>query len=230
MPHSSTLALRDLLVQRFPDAVPLPSRKEAGLSTGIEAFDRVMPNGGLPRGRPTVWATPGTGATTLLSAACRHVLTSGFRSAWIDGAGTLAGSWIDGPAVIRPRTPLFGLRFAELLLASGGFALVVMSGIPTDRTMLFRLARAVHEGSGAFALTGEGSLPAALQLRSRYLPDRHVYAPSPFGEPAALRSVTLVLDAVASGWRASTSLVLSLAPHDVRSALDSGLADRRGSD
>ena len=225
---AAALDLREQLARRFPDAVPLAGRREAGLATGISAFDNLLPNGGLPKGRATVWSTPASGATAILAQACRGVLGSGLRSAWIDGSRTLGLGWADGPLVLRPRTPLLGLRFAELLLMSGGFSLVVMSGIPAERATLFRLARAVHEGGGAFALIADGSLPAALRLRSRYLPERMEYARTPFGDPAMVRSVTLAIDATSSGWNATTSLTLPLHSHDVRSALDPGLADRRG--
>ena len=228
--NSTALDLREHLARRFPDAVPLAGRREAGLATGISAFDQMLPNGGLPRGRATVWAIPGSGATAILTTACRSILATGMRAAWIDGARTLGLGWNDGPVVIRPRTPLLGLRFAELLLGSGGFALVVMSGIPAERTTLFRLARAVHEGGGAFAMVADGTLPAALRLRSRYLPERFDYARSPFGDPAMVRTVTIAIDATSSGWNAAATLTLPLHSHDVRSALDPGLADRRGSE
>jgi hypothetical protein len=230
MTAAAALDLREHLARRFPDAVPLAGRREAGLSTGIAAFDQVLPNGGLPRGRATVWGTPGSGATAILAATCHTLRHSGLQSAWIDGGRTLGLGWESGPLVIRPRTPLLGLRFAELLLMSGGFALVVMSGIPAERTTLFRLARAVHEGGGAFAMVADGTLPAALRLRSRYLPERFAYASTPFGDPALIRSVTLAVDASSSGWNATTTLTLPLHAHDVRSALDPGLADRRGSE
>lgn len=225
---AAALDLREHLARRFPDAIPLAGRREAGLATGISTFDSVLPNNGLPRGRPTVWSMPAIGATAILSAACRGVLASGLRAAWIDGSRTLGLGWDVGPVMLRPRTPLLGLRFAELLLVSGGFALVVMHGIPADRTTLFRLARAVHEGGGAFAMIAEGTLPAALRLRSRYLPERFDYARTPFGDAAALRSVTIAIDATSSGWNATTTLSLPFRSHDVRSALDPGLADRRG--
>lgn len=222
------LDLRRQLAERFPGAVPLPARRDHGVSTGIAAWDRILPNGGFPRGRPTLWSAPAAGAVALLGAACREVLTSGQRAAWIDASRTLGPGWIDGPLVLRPRTPLLGLRFAELLLESGGFALVVLHGVPLERTQLFRLGRAAHEGGSAFALIAEGPLTAALRLTSRYLPERFVYARSPFGDPAVLRSVTLALEATASGWKAHTTVSLALDSHDVRRALDPGLADRRG--
>jgi hypothetical protein len=225
---ATALDLRAQLAQRFPDAVPLPGRREAGLATGIEAFDNILPNHGLPRGRPTVWGAPASGAMAILGAASHALLASGQRAAWIDGSRTVGLGWEEGPIMLRPRTPLLGLRFAELLLESGGFALVVLSGIPVERTTLFRLARATHEGGGAFALVADGALPAALRLRSRYLPEHTVYARTPFGDPACIRSLTVTLDAVASGWQRSTTLTLPLHSHDVRRALDPGLADRRG--
>jgi len=230
MNSSAALDIREQLARRFPDAIPLAGRREAGLATGIPVFDNMLPNNGLPRGRPTVWSAPANGATAILSTACRGMLTAGLRAAWIDGSRTLGPGWGDGPLMIRPRTPLLGLRFAELLLVSGGFALVVMSGIPAERTTLFRLARAVHEGGGAFAMIADGSLPAALRLSSRYLPDRFHYARTPFGDAAQVRTVTLAIDATSSGWNASAPLSLPLHSHDVRSALDCGLADRRGSE
>ncbi len=226
------LDLRQLLARRFPDAVPLPARRDAGLGTGVAAFDHILPNHGLPRGRPTIWTLPAPGATTLLAAACRAVQQAGQRAVWIDGHRVLGPGWLDGPLVLRPRTALLAQRFAEVLIASGGFALVVLSGAGavTDRTTLFRLARAVHDGGGAFAMTAAATLPAALRLTSRYLPDRYDYVPTPFGDPAQLRRVTLAVDAVASGWRAATTLTLPVYSHDIRCALDPGLADRRGVD
>jgi hypothetical protein len=224
------LDLRHQLAQRFPGAIPLAVRRDNGLSTGIAALDAVLPNAGLPRGRPTVWASPGAGATAILCMACQTALAAGQRAAWIDGGRMLGLGWLPGPLVLRPRTPLLGLRFAELLLTSGGFALVVMQGIPTERTTLFRLARAAHEGGSAFALVADGTLPAALRLASRYLPDQFRYASTPLGDAAQLRSVALRLDAATSGWNRQLTLPLTVNAHDVRSALDSGLADRRGGD
>ncbi|MBA2292964.1 MAG: hypothetical protein H0W15_10980 [Gemmatimonadales bacterium] len=228
MPALATVALRDLLARRFPDAVPLPERREQGVGTGVALLDRILPGGGLPRGRPTLWEQPGAAATALLAAACQSVIAQGMRTAWIDGDHSLGHGWRDGPLMLRPRTPLLGLRFAEVLLACGGFALVVVSGVTTDRTTMFRLGRAVHEGGGAFAMLGEGSLPAALKLRSHYLLDRMAFAMSPFGEPAAINSVHVSIEASASGWRERAVLTLPFAGHVVRSALEAGLVDRRG--
>ncbi|HEX3927102.1 MAG TPA: hypothetical protein VHW65_03825 [Gemmatimonadales bacterium] len=230
MTAAPALDLRELLAKRFPDAVPLPARRDGGISTGLAPLDRILPNGGLPRGRPTLWSTPGAGATALLSQACRAVTQAGMRAAWIDTLHQLGPGWCDGPVVFRPRTPLLALRFAEILAASGGFALVVLHGVAADRTTFFRLSRAVHEGGGAFAMVSDAALPAALRLRSRYVLDRFEWARTPFGDPAVVRQAAVAVDATASGWNAHTVLSLPVISHAVRCALPPGLADRRGAD
>ena len=78
------------------------------------------------------------------------------------------------------------------------------------------------------AMLGEASLPAALKLRSHYLFERMRYAMSPFGDPAAIRSVSVSIEASASGWRERAVLDIPFVGHGVRSALEAGLVDRRG--
>ena len=95
---TSVAALRALIQQRFPDATPLTGGAQTTeqVATGIEALDKVLPNGGLPRGRLSVWAPQG-GATAILRATCHSVVANGERSAWIDGDNTVAGAfWGDG--------------------------------------------------------------------------------------------------------------------------------------
>ena len=101
---TSVAALRALIQQRFPDATPLTGGAQTTeqVATGIGALDQVLPNGGLPRGRLSVWAPQG-GATAILRAACHSVVANGERSAWIDGDNTVAGAfWGDGPYLVRP--------------------------------------------------------------------------------------------------------------------------------
>src|ERR1043165_2576071 len=98
---TSVAALRALIQQKFPDATPLTGPFTGGaqttehVATGITALDQVLPNGGFPRGRLSVWA-PFGGSTAILRASCHTVLLKGERSAWIDGGNTVAGAfWFD---------------------------------------------------------------------------------------------------------------------------------------
>src|SRR3954463_395651 len=119
---TSVAALRALIQQKFPDATPLTGGAQTTehVATGIEALDRALPNGGLPRGRLSAWPPRG-GATSILRASCQAAVANGERSAWIDGDNTVAGAfWGDGPYLVRPKSRLHGLRAAEELLRSGG--------------------------------------------------------------------------------------------------------------
>src|SRR4051794_17489848 len=103
---TSVAALRALIQQKFPDATPLTGGAQTTehVATGIGALDQVLPNGGFARGRLAVWAPRG-GATAILRASCRAVVTNGERSAWIDGDNTVAGAfWNDGPYLVRPKS------------------------------------------------------------------------------------------------------------------------------
>jgi len=229
MPSSSTTAsLRALLVDRYPGAVLLPEQSTPPAPTGIAAIDRILPNGGLPRGRVVTWQAPTGGATAILRAACHERLAQGERAAWIDGLHTLGSHWIDGPLVLRPRSPELARKAAEILLRSGGFGLVVISGAPLDHGDMLRLSRMVHEGGGAFVALTSQRLAASLRITSRYLLERFSWSPGPFLWPARVDRVGLEIGAKAPGWNAHTVLELPLDSHDLRFALEPGLADRRG--
>lgn len=228
MAASSALQLRRLLVERFPDAVLIPDRASPPLPTGLEPFDAILPNGGLPRGRMVVWQVAEGGATAVLSAAAFALLGRGERVAWIDGGRTAGPSWREGPLLIRPIDGAIALRSAEILLRSGGFALVVLTGVDPDQSGMLRLSRMVHEGGGAFVAITPRALTASIRLSSRFLPDRFQWAPGPFGEAAEVESVAVALTALAPGWSRSTTLTLPAAVHDLRLSLDPELADRRG--
>jgi hypothetical protein len=224
----AVVALRTLLTDRFPDAVLLPERTAAPLVTGVAALDRILPNGGLPRGRLVVWQTQTGGARAVLRAACFGLLDRGERTVWIDGARTLGPQWVDGPLVVRPASAELALRAAEILLRSGGFALVVLTGVDPEPTAMLRLSRMVHEGGGGFVALTSRTLTASLRLSSRYLPSEFRCARGPFGEIAAVEAVAVRVEARGPGWHEAATLHLPAHSHDLRLSLEPELADRRG--
>jgi hypothetical protein len=224
----ATAALRQLLEQRFPDATPVTHRTAEPVATGIQPLDLILPNGGLPRGRLSVWMPQG-GATAILRAACVTVTSTGERSAWIDGLGTISGQfWEEGPVLVRPANRKNSLRAAEELLRCGGFSLIVLSGSEPAGTEMVRLSRAAREGGAAFvALTSHTSM-ASLRLTSRITPHSYVWTRSAFGEPAEACSASIKVRAQSLGWNKSTELRVPVISYDLRSALEPGLPDRRG--
>ena len=238
--------LRALLEERFPDALPVRYGSGEGVATGVQALDAVLPSGGLPRGRLTTWAVGG-GATALLRAACRAVVARGERAAWVDGHGTVAGAaWHAGPALFRPGEGKAALECAEVLLRSGGFALIVLASAPPGEAEMVRLSRAAREGGAALVLLeggapgGErpgGSAPAtrtsaatataALQVTSRTPAEAFQWRVGPFG-PAQVSAVTVQLRVRALGMERRAQVALDIAHHEHRLSLEPGLRDRRG--
>lgn len=225
---SSTALLRSLLEQRFPDATPVTHRTAEPVATGISPLDEILPNGGLPRGRLSVWLPQG-GATAILTAACRTVASSGERAAWIDGLGTITGQfWKEGPILVRPANRRNSLRAAEELLRCGGFSLIVLSGSEPVGTEMVRLSRAAREGGSAFvALTPHTSM-ASIRLVSRIMPHTYVWQRSPFGDPAEACSATVKVRAQSLGWNRHAEFRVPVVQHELRSTLEPGLPDRRG--
>jgi hypothetical protein len=176
-----------------------------------------------------VWTSREGGATAVLRTVCRGILATGQRVAWIDGAQTIGPEGCDGPLVVRPADPAVALKAAEILLRSGGFALVVLTGTDPDQQGMLRLSRMVHEGQGAFVALTDRSLTATLRLSSRYVLDRFHWAVGPFGEVAAVDAVAVEISVKASGWSRSATLTLPASTHELRLSLEPGLADRRGS-
>jgi hypothetical protein len=226
-------ALRELLTERFPGAAPLVQRTATPVSTGLQELDRVLPGGGLPRGKLTAWGQQSGGASAVLRAACQSVVAAGARAAWIDAEETSGVEWREGPLLIRPAGPesrLNALRSAEVVLASGGFALVVLSAsADPEGTERVRLTRAAREGNSAFvALTDNPSL-AALRVSSRILPHSFRWERGPFREPAAPIEATVEIRVRTLGWNARAAVVLPVASYELRLSLDPTLVDRRGS-
>ena len=225
---TSVQAVRELLERRFPDALPLSHTTVRVAATGVGPLDRILPGGGLPRGRLAVWA-PGGGATALLRAACDAAVARGERAAWVDGGGAIAGAyWRPGPLLLRPRDTRGALEAAEVLLRSGGFGVVVVTGAgPLDEAGI-RLSRAAREGGTALVTLSSAVPVASLRIASRLLPERYRWQPGPFGEAAEVERVTVRVRVSGLGLAARTDLSLAVVHHELRVSLDPGEYDRRG--
>lgn len=233
-------------------------RVVAPVATGLVALDQIFPGGGLPRGTLTVWMPQG-GATSVLRAACHATIAAGERAAWIDAAYTAGPGWREGPLLIRPaagiapvdrprarheRTDtqrdarhrddplrrLNALRSTEVVLRSGGFALVVLAGAAPEGTETVRLVRAAREGGSALVVLTTGASLASLRVTSRLLPHGYRWAPGPFADPAAPLEATVQVRVRTLGWNRQAEVVLPVTPYELRLSLDPRLADRRGSD
>ena len=225
---ASVATLRQLLEQRFPDATPITHRITEQVATGISALDGVLPSGGFPRGRLSIW-TPHGGATAILRAACYSAVASGERAVWVDGNHEIAGAtWVEGPILLRPKTRRHGLRATEEILRSGGVALVVLAGTDPTGTETVRLTRAAREGGAALISLTTLSALSSLRVRSNLDPHGYRWRRTPFGEPALARDVQVRVHARAMGWNAHTSFPVPVMHHELRLSLESGLADRRG--
>jgi RecA/RadA recombinase len=229
---TSVAALRALIQQRFPDATPLTGGAQTTehVATGISALDRILPNGGLPRGRLSAWQPLG-GATAILRAACHSAVAEGERAAWIDGDNTVAGAFwnlgeSDGLFLVRPKSRLHALRAAEELLRSGGFSLLVLAGCDPQGTETVRLTRTAREGGTALVTMGDATSMASLRLTSRVL--RYRWRRTPFGEPAEAMDATVRVHARTVGHNAHAEFPLPVMNHELRLSLESELADRRG--
>lgn len=221
-------ALRALIEHRFPDATPVTHRTAEPVATGIEVLDEILPGRGLPRGRLTVWMPQG-GASAVLRAACHTTVAAGERAVWIDGLGTVAGPfWEEGPILVRPRSRKHGLRGAEELLRSGGFALVVIAGIEPEGTETVRLSRAAREGGGALVTLTTHASMASLRITSQILRESYRWRKTPFGDPAEAQEAKLRVRVRSLGWNRSVDFSVPLVPYDLRMSIEPGLVDRRG--
>lgn len=223
--------LRETLARRHPDALPVAYRTAGAVSTGIAALDGVLPNGGLPRGRLVAWA-PGGGATAVLRTACRTVVSRGERAVWVDGAGVLTSDFWDAtrdPLLLRPAGEVEALACAEELLRSGGFALVVLSGVERGAGReAVRLSRAAKEGGGAFVAVTVEATVAHLRVSTRVAADGYAWRANPFGEAVDALSARVEVEASSMGWSDRVSFRLPVHVRGARLALDPMLVDRRG--
>jgi hypothetical protein len=227
---SNLSALRALIEERFPDALPVShsQRSVRPAATGIPELDRALPHGGFPLGRLSV-CEPHGGATSILRAACQATLAAGDRAAWIDGALTTPGAfWKEGPLLVRPRGEKQAIGAADLLLRCGGFRLVVLTGAELKDADTMRLSRATHEGGGAFVVVATRANMAALRLSTRIDAASYRWQHDPFGDPAEPRDVQLRAEVSSLGWHKRAQFILPVQSHELRLSLDAGLVDRRG--
>jgi hypothetical protein len=215
--------------QRFPDALPLAEGLASAVSTGIGPLDRVLPGGGLARGRVTLWR-PGGGATAVLRSACSTAAARGERAAWVDGAAQLAAEgWDARVLLVRPKDAMAALVCAEELLRCGGFALVVLGGAGAAAGgEAVRLGRAARAGGSAFVLLGSDAAVAHMRLESRIAPDGYRWRRDPFNEPVTAERTRVEVSARSLGWSERVRIELPVHAHGQRLALEAGLVDRRG--
>jgi hypothetical protein len=167
-----------------------PARREGYLASGRPEVDALLPDGGFPRGALSALSGgPASGKTGVALSALREAQASGALAAFVDGRGELyppaalaLGVDLSRLLIVRPeRGPprcardaaLPGLWAAEVLLASGAFAVVAIDvplhDLPAARAeaMLRRLRAAAEKGGAAallLAAPGGPAIPAALRL------------------------------------------------------------------
>jgi hypothetical protein len=174
------------------------------------------------------WA-PGGGATAALRSACSAAVQRGERAAWVDGAGVVCGAaWAEGVALFRPPAERIALECAEELVRSGGFSLVVLSGVDTGEPQRVRLSRAAREGGGTLALLEAGGFMASVRVSTRIRAADYRWRPDPFGAPAEVERVTVRASVTALGWSREAEFSLAVAPYELRLSVEPALADRRG--
>lgn len=149
-------ALQEVLRARFPAAAPeLAPRPDGGVGTGLEALDRLLPRGGLPRGQVTEWVVARSGGSaTLLRRLVLHWARPDEKVALVDAGRTLAAAdWVVARSTaltfVRPPEPGDGPWCAELLLRVGGFSLVVLDGVELRSRAAQRLSHLARESDSA---------------------------------------------------------------------------------
>jgi len=137
------------------------------LSTGIPTLDAPL-GGGLPGGRITeIAGRHSTGRTSLACTVAAVATRTGAIVAWIDPDDALdpetaaeAGLLLTHVLWVRPRDPKDAFHAADLLLAAGGFALVILDLVRPDIargfTRWIRLLRAAERsGTALLVLSAE---------------------------------------------------------------------------
>ncbi|MDX1675552.1 MAG: hypothetical protein R3314_12215 [Longimicrobiales bacterium] len=138
------------------------------------------------------------------------------------------------PLLFRPADPVNAAACAEELLRSGGFALVVLTGVGAGGGRELgdgegvRLGRAAREGGAAFVTVAGGAPVSHLKVRTAFDPGGFRWRRGPFGEPAALDSVLIRARLESMGLDRRIRFRLGVEVHDLRLSLEPRLVDRRG--
>lgn len=212
-------ALRRLLADKFPDAMPRALASLRPLPSGIASLDAALPEGGFPRGILTAWM--GTGGVATAGSACAHAVRQRLRAIWVDVSGRLsADSHVPGVPVFRFSDPVRALQSAESLLQSGGCDLLVFDAadcvLPAPK--LVRLSRRARAGSTALLAILPSAPAGALRVHSRLTAES-------FHD---LRdALPLHIEVSGHGPPLQCSLSLPILLDERRLSLDSRLADRR---
>lgn len=152
--------LRDLRtrlkhIERSRQAVP--KRKETSVSTGIEAFDSLLLDGGLKLGTLIEWLAEGegSGAGTLALTAAARVLPSGGACVVVDHtsdfhppAAAALGIDLESTVVVRPGSRRDTLWALELSLQCPAVALTWCRLDRLDGRAFRRLQLAAEKGGG----------------------------------------------------------------------------------
>lgn len=123
------------LRQYLEARAPRVERRGAVLASGLEALDRLL-EGGFPKGGMTVLTgSLGAGRTTLAARLVATETRAGRPAAWIDASGTLYPPALSLAGVELGRVLMVrgvgerGYYATEQIIASGGFGVVVASGL-----------------------------------------------------------------------------------------------------
>lgn len=162
------------LVESLRALLPAPLPQAPGMPTGVDALDRVLASGGLPRGRLTE-VVGATGKLSLLRQIVDAAVERGEWVAYIDASRTLAPrDWahlghVEGVWILRPPEAAKAAWCADVLLRSGAFSLVVLDSAPRiSHAVAVRLTRLARESNAAFVTvgsTGATRLGGAVRLR-----------------------------------------------------------------
>jgi hypothetical protein len=157
---SPLISPQSLRLESLRALLPAPLPTAAGLPTGLDALDKALASGGLPRGRLSE-IVGATGKLTLLRPIVEAAAERGEWVAYIDASRTLAPrDWagIDHLTVVRPPEASKAAWCADVLLRSAAFALVVLDSAPViSRAVAVRLMGLARESNASLVIVAGAS-------------------------------------------------------------------------